>query len=83
VELRLEANDRARYEVALIDAGTNRVLWRSGRLLPAARGDRPSVSVAIPTAVLGAQHYVVTLFGADQNGGTEALSGYAFEVVPR
>ena len=39
-ELRLEPNDASRYEVALKDPGTGRVVWRSGSL---AQGVRPAM----------------------------------------
>jgi hypothetical protein len=82
IELRLEANDFARYQVGLKDPATNRIVWRSAWMAARTRGTEPSVRVTLPARVLNVQHYTLDVMGEDANGGV-AVGSYAFEIVPR
>lgn len=83
LELEIDASRTASYEVALRDPATNRVIWRSGPLVPQ-RARRPAVvPVPLPRELLKAQHYELELFGVRPGGEPEFAGSYAFEVVRR
>jgi hypothetical protein len=83
LELRLESNGFARYQAALKDPGTNRIIWRRDRIM-ARGGDRmPTVALSIPASVLKSQHYSLELSGTSASGEAEVAGGYVFQVVRR
>jgi hypothetical protein len=83
VDLRLESNDFARYEVALRDPATNGIIWRS-QSLRASPSRRPSaISVSVPASLLKPQHYSLELSGRNSAGALEIIGSYAFEVDAR
>jgi hypothetical protein len=82
LRLPLVAADFPRYEAALRDATSDRVIWRSGGLpAPAARA-RPMVAVTVPASLLGPRAYTLELSGLPRRGVAEPLDTYPFRVVP-
>jgi hypothetical protein len=82
-ELRLESNDFPRYQSALKDPASNRIVWRSGLLKATSDGDTPAVVVTVPGRVLKPQHYSLDLSGLRASGGVEVVGSYAVHIVPR
>lgn len=83
LELRLESNGFARYQAALKDPGTNRIIWRRDKVM-ARGGDRmPTVALSIPASVLKSQHYSLELNGTSASGEAEVAGSYVFQVVRR
>jgi hypothetical protein len=82
-ELRLESNDFPRYQSALKDPASNRIVWRSGPLTATSDGDTPAVVVTVPGRVLKPQHYSLDLSGLRASGGVEIVGSYAVHIVPR
>ena len=83
LELRLESNDFAEYEVALKDPAASHSVWRSGRVVPKSPGDGPTVSIAIPANLLKPQHYSLELIGLSRAGRSDVLGSYALQIVRR
>ena len=83
VELQLESNDVARYQVGLRDPAVNRVVWRSTWLTARSSAGQSSVVVAVPAKLLEPQHYSLDLMARGPDGGVQAVGSYAFEVAPR
>jgi hypothetical protein len=79
--LRLESNEFARYEVALRDPATSRIVWRSGRLTASASGDEPTVSAIVPGSVLKPQHYSLELTGRGTDGRAQVAGSYAVRIA--
>jgi hypothetical protein len=79
--LELEPGEFAGYRVGLNDPAANRIVWRSGRLRSASRGESKVVPVFVPAPVLKAQSYTLELTGIPDRGGSELLSTYTFRVV--
>lgn len=82
-ELRLEPHDASRFEVALEDPATDRVVWSSGSLLKAYSGDEASLVVTVPSRALRPQHYVFHLNARDAGGKADVVGSYTFQIVPR
>ena len=82
-ELRLDANDFPRYQVALKDPATNLIVWRSDVLTPNPALRAPTVSVAIPARVMKPQHYALELAGRSPAGGLESVGNYGFQIETR
>ena len=82
-ELRLEPNDASRYEVALKDPATGRVVWRSEWLAKTSSGDESSLVVVIPARALKPRHYVFHLNVRSSGGQTGVIGSYSFQVLPR
>jgi hypothetical protein len=75
--LKLEASDYPAYRVALIDAATNRTLWRSGSL----KAGAGAINLTLPASLLKAQNHRLQLSGVTASGTSEIVSDYAFKVV--
>ena len=82
-DLRLEANDFARYQAALRDPATNQIVWRSGVLTPGASPGPPTISVSVPARVLKPRHYSFELSGRPAAGAAEIIGSYAFQIESR
>jgi len=82
-DLRLESNDFSRYLVTLKDPSVDREVWRSGPLTARTGRGGSFVSVTVPAATLGAQHYSFELAGVDRTGRSETLGSYAFQIDRR
>jgi hypothetical protein len=82
-DLRLETNDFARYQVALRDPATNRIVWRSETLTPSASGRPLTISVTVPAGFLKPQHYSLELTGRSLAGVSESVGSYGFQVESR
>lgn len=83
VDLRLESNDFGRYDVALRDPASNRVIWRMPSLVAVTSRRGAAVSVSVPAALLKPQHYSLELSGHTAAGAGEVIGSYAFEIDPR
>jgi len=82
-DLRLDANDFPRYQVALKDPATNLIVWRSDVLAPNPARRSPTISVAIPASVMKPQHYALELAGRRPAGGLESIGNYGFQIESR
>jgi hypothetical protein len=80
-DLRLESDRFPRYEAALKDPATSRIVWRSGGLTATSRGDVPSVSVPVPGRLLKPQHYSIELSGRAAAGTAQVVGTYAVRIV--
>ena len=81
IELALDSAERPSYEVALRDAATNGVIWRSGAIATVRTRPAGLLPVAIPATLLKSQHYALDVVST---GGARGFVGsYAFEVVRR
>jgi hypothetical protein len=81
-DLLLETNEYPRYEAALVDSATDRVIWRSNRLA-ATTGEPTILSLTIPAAALKSQHYALQLTGHRPSVAAQAVSSYAFRIMRR
>jgi hypothetical protein len=82
-ELRLESDDFGVYQVALRDPSVNQIIWRSAWIAAKLAGDRATVTVAVPAALLKPQHYSLDLTGRRGTDAGQVVGSYAFEIVPR
>jgi hypothetical protein len=78
--LTLESQEFPVYWATLKETATNHVVWRSSELQPQSLGDKKVVPVALPSALLKAQNYVVELAGGPA-GHSEVVGGYVFRAV--
>jgi hypothetical protein len=76
--LELEASDYPVYRVALVDASSDRVLWRSGRLTA---GADKTLSVSFPANLLKPQTYLMRVSGVSIGGQSETVADYPFRVA--
>ena len=79
--LALETAGGPSFEVALRDPASNRTIWRSPSLASHRVRQTPMVPVALPGALLKAQHYALDLFELRTGNGPEFVNSYAFEVA--
>ena len=82
-DLRLEANDFARYQVALRDPTTNQIVWRSDVLTPGESRRPATLPVSVPARVLKPRHYFLELSGRRATGAAEVIGSYAFQIESR
>ncbi len=82
-DLELEGSDFARYEVALKDPVTNRIIWRSESLTPGSSNRAPAIAVTVPATLLKPQHYLLELSGRNSAGPDDTVGSYAFQVLSR
>lgn len=83
LELRLEANDFARYQVALRNPATNRLDWHSDPVAARPADGVPTVAIALPARLLKPQHYALELEGLAADGAAEVVGSYVFQMVRR
>ncbi len=81
LDLLLEPAVFTRYQASLRDPALNRTLWRSQMLTPEPSRRPPTVSVAVPAALLKPQHYSVDLAGGRSADPLEIAASYVFQVV--
>ena len=79
--LELESDEFPEYQVALKEAGSDRVVWRAAGLKAGVEGKNKSLSISIPAKVLKQQTYVLEASGIHAKGAPEFISGYVFRVV--
>src|SRR5262245_38755549 len=79
--LELETDDFPRYQVAVKDAETDRIVSQSRSLRAASRGDAKSLSVTLPVALLEPKRYAIDLSGVRPEGGSDFIGSYSFRVV--
>lgn len=82
-ELQLDTSDFSRYEAALKDPATDRVVWRSGRITARSAGDLPVVSIVVPAGILKSQNYFLELTGYGAGADAQVVGGYTFRIVRR
>jgi hypothetical protein len=70
--LQLEASDAKAYRVALREAASGRVIWRSNRL----KASGATLPVNVPARLLRAQIYQLEV-----TAGAEIIGGYTFQVL--
>jgi hypothetical protein len=81
-QLELEPGDFAEYRAQLRTPAESQIIWQSGALRPASRGETRFVPLSLPAAVLKPRHYTLELSGVTAIGSPEVLSSYSFTVVP-
>ncbi|PWT82540.1 MAG: hypothetical protein C5B57_08510 [Blastocatellia bacterium] len=79
--LELETDDFPRYQIAVKDAETDRIVSQSRSLRAASRGDAKSLSVTISAALLEPKRYAIDLSGVRPEGGSNFIGSYSFRVV--
>jgi hypothetical protein len=79
--LELETNEFPRYQVAVKDAETDRIVSQSRNLRAASRGDSKSLSVTLSAALLEPKRYAIDLSGVRPEGGSDFIGTYSFRVV--
>lgn len=80
MNLKLEPNDYRSYRVALVDADTNQVLWRSGKL-NRPKGVADTLGVNLRAVLLKPKTHLLQLFGTSADGASEFITQYPFKVV--
>jgi hypothetical protein len=81
LRLQLEADEFPRYQVALKDPATNRILWRSTDALRAKpEGNENVVSTSFSARLFKPQRYILELSGVPAGGGPELVSSYPLRV---
>ena len=78
--LELESDEFAGYRAGLRNPATNQVVWQSGVLHSAARGDARTVSVSIPDATFETGNYTLELMGIGAGQSHEFAGSYTFRV---
>ena len=78
IQLQLEADDYAKYQVALKEAATGTELWRSGMLTTANLGGSKTVEVRVPARLLQSKIYSLVVSGIGRDGTTELVGDYPF-----
>jgi hypothetical protein len=81
-QLELEPGDFTDYRARLRAPAAGQVIWQSGALTAATRGESRFVPLSLPAGVLKPGNYTLELSGTQANGSPEFLSSYAFTVVP-
>jgi hypothetical protein len=83
VEVRvvLESDDFRRYQVVLKDPGTDRIIWRSARLMATLSGRDRIVPVTLDTSSLKPQRYVLDLTGFPATGEAQLIASYPFRLA--
>jgi hypothetical protein len=80
-ELRFESNDYSRYQAALKESATGRIIWRSDVLTARTAGDTPAVSFIVPASLFEARHYVFELTGRNAAERAELIGSYPFLIA--
>jgi hypothetical protein len=78
--LDLESDDFRRYRVMLKNPGSDRVLWRSGRLKSVTKGQGRTLSIGLPVNLLKPGVYQLEVTGTPVSGGVEFVSSYVFRI---
>jgi hypothetical protein len=78
--LDLESDDFPRYRVMLKNSGSDRVLWRSGRLQSVTKGQASTLSIGLPVNLLKPGVYQLEVTGTPASGGVEFVSSYVFRI---
>lgn len=80
LHLDLESNDYPQYQVALKTLGADQIVWHSGKLKAATKGQRSTVLVSMPAALLKPETYQLELTGSPSSGEHEFVSSYTFRI---
>lgn len=81
MHLRLEPNEYSSYSAALVEAGTNRTAWRSGKIQARGSADSKYLTVNFAAGLLTKQNYMLRVSGIASMGSSEVLGDYPFRVV--
>jgi hypothetical protein len=81
VRLVLESDEFPEYQVALKEAGSERIIWHVTKLKAGAEGKNKSLAISIPSKSLKQQTYVLEASGIRAKGTPAFISGYVFRVV--
>jgi hypothetical protein len=81
LRLQLDGDEYPRYTVAVVDAVSGRVVWRSGPLRAVSAGDRTTVSATVPAGLLRPGAYRADVAGLRSTGPSEPIDRYPFRVV--
>ena len=81
IQLQLEPNDYAVYQVTLLDLSTGQTLWQSRKLQGRASGGNKSLNLSLPASLLRPQSYQLSVAGLSPDNAAEILRDYSFRVV--
>jgi hypothetical protein len=81
VRLDLEPVDYPSYAAVLATSSGDRQLWRADGLIARTAGDRQTLGLRLPAAVLTPQAYLIRLSGVPTRGAPEVVGEYRFAVV--
>jgi hypothetical protein len=82
-DLRLEVSGFGRYQVALKDPATGRIVWQSDALVPGPSRRPLTIAVSVPASLLKPQHYSLDVRGLLPTGAREIVGSYTFQVESR
>lgn len=77
----LESDEFPQYRAVLKDPSANQTLWSSQNLQSAVLGEKKTVSISIPTAMLKQQNYVIELTGLPAHATPEIIGSYPFHAT--
>jgi hypothetical protein len=81
VQLDLEPVDYPAYDASLVASNEERPLWRTDRLVARTAGNRKTIDLRLPAAVLSPQDYLIRVSGVPAGGTPEIVGEYRFTVV--
>src|SRR5688572_8214398 len=81
VQLDLEPVDYPTYDASLVASSGERPLWRTDGLTARTAGDRRTIDLRLPAAVLSSQDYLIRISGVPTRGASEIIGEYPFTVV--
>jgi hypothetical protein len=80
LHLDLESNDYPQYQVALKSLRSDQIVWHSGKLKAATKGQASAVLVSMPAALLKPETYQLELTGTPSSGEPQLVSTYVFRI---
>ena len=81
-QLELEPGVFAEYRARLRLPAPSQIIWQSGALKAASRGEIRFVALKVPAEVLKPRNYILELSGITARGSSELFGSYSFTVVP-
>jgi hypothetical protein len=81
VDLQLEAGDFPLYRVALKEAASSRILWRSGDIPSHTSGSHAIVTITLPAELFQSRRYLAELSSAGSH--SEPIANYPFDVLQK
>ena len=81
VNLQMESDEFASYQVVLIDQSNNKNLWQSGKIKPQKTGDSGSLNIRFAAKLLRNNTYTLKVTGFGDKGESEVVASYPFRVV--
>jgi hypothetical protein len=80
LQLALESDDFLRYQVDLLDLGSNKYVWDSGPVKSVDVNHRRALSLVLPVGALKRYRYAAEVSGVSADGRHEVLGSYVFRI---